>query len=81
MLPAARAGAVLAHTLPAPQTGRPTAVLAGMKIACVATLWALTAASAVREQRGRNGHADRCHEDERSADASVVHRVGLLWMG
>jgi hypothetical protein len=49
-----------------------------MKIAGVAALRTLAAAAAVREQRGRTGHADRYHEDERFADTLEVHQVGLL---
>ncbi len=78
VLPTARTRVVLAHTLPAGEACRPAAMLAGVKIACIPALWALATAAAVREQRGRNGHADRCQEDKRFADALKIHRVDLL---
>lgn len=79
VLPTVWACIVLAHALPTGQAGSPTAVLAGMQVACIAALGTLAAATAVREQRGCSGHADRCQEDERFTDALEVHRVGLLW--
>jgi hypothetical protein len=53
-------------------------MLAGVKIACIPALWALATAATVREQRGRNGHGDRCQQDDGFGDVSEVHRIDLL---